>query len=136
VRKSRYSEEQIEAAVRQADAGASVAEIVRELGISESTFVVWKKRCGLETPESRELERLRIENLQLKRLVGNLTRDLQAHKRCALHGDKPDTAVEPGKSVDEALMASALEAASGGVRVSLMAAEMLLTSLAVARANS
>lgn len=46
MRKSRYSDEQIAAALRQAEIGTSVADITRKLGISEATFYVWKKRFG------------------------------------------------------------------------------------------
>ena len=56
MRKSRYSDEQIAAALRQAEIGTLVADITRKLGISEATFHVWKKRFGtLGTPEIREL---------------------------------------------------------------------------------
>jgi transposase-like protein len=44
VRKSRYSDEQIAATLRQAEIGTTVAEIARKLGISEATFYAWKKR--------------------------------------------------------------------------------------------
>ena len=43
VRKSKFSEEQIAMALRQAEAGTSVAQICRKLGISQSTFFRWKK---------------------------------------------------------------------------------------------
>jgi putative transposase len=76
VRKSRYSDEQIAAALRQAEIGTSVAEITRKLGISEATFYVLKKRFGtLGTPEIRELRQLRDENAKLKGLVADLTLD-------------------------------------------------------------
>ena len=76
MRKSRYSDEQIAAALRQAEIGTSVAEITRKLGISEATFYVWKKRFGtLGTPEIRELRQLRDENVKLKGLVADLTLD-------------------------------------------------------------
>lgn len=78
MRKSRYSDEQIAAALRQVEAGTPVAEITRKLGISEATFYVWKKRFGsLGTPEIRELRQLREENARLKRLVADLTLDRQ-----------------------------------------------------------
>jgi putative transposase len=78
VRKSRYSDEQIAAALRQAEAGTSIAEITRKLGISEATFYAWRKRFGsLGTPEIRELRQLREENGRLKRLVADLTLDRQ-----------------------------------------------------------
>jgi putative transposase len=76
VRKSRYSDEQIAAALRQAEIGTTVAEITRKLGISEATFYAWKKRFGsLGTPEIRELRQLREENARLKTLVADLTLD-------------------------------------------------------------
>jgi len=78
VRRSRYSDEQIAAALRQAEAGTSVAEVIRKLGISEATFYAWKRRFGsLGTPEIRELRQLREENARLKRLVADLTLDSQ-----------------------------------------------------------
>ena len=42
--KKHFSEEQIAFALRQAESGTSVAEIIRKLGISEQTFYRWKKR--------------------------------------------------------------------------------------------
>jgi putative transposase len=76
VRKSCYSDEQIAAALRQAEIGTSVADITRKLGISEATFYVWKKRFGsLGTPEIRELRQLRDENTRLKQVVADLTLD-------------------------------------------------------------
>jgi putative transposase len=76
VRKSRYSDEQIAAALRQAEIGTSMADITRKLGISEATFYVWKKRFGsLGTPEIRELRQLRDENTRLKQVVADLTLD-------------------------------------------------------------
>ena len=53
MRKSRYSDEQIAAALRQAEIGTPIADITRKLGISEATFYAWKKRFGsLGTPRS------------------------------------------------------------------------------------
>ncbi len=76
MRKSRYSAEQITAALRQADSGTPVVQITRKLGVSEATFYVWKKRFGrLGTPEIRELRLLREENTRLKQVVADLTLD-------------------------------------------------------------
>jgi putative transposase len=78
LRKSCYTDEQIAAALRQAEAGAPITEITRKLGISEATFYAWRKRFGsLGTPEIRELWQLREENARLKRLVADLTLDRQ-----------------------------------------------------------
>jgi putative transposase len=76
--RKRHSPEAIAQALRQADAGTPVAEIVRKLGIHENTFYVWKKRFGgLGTPEIRELRQLRDENTKLKKLVADLSLDRQ-----------------------------------------------------------
>gem|GEM_PF-724752 len=75
MRKSRYSDEQIAAALRQAEGGTPGADITRKLGI-KTTFHVWKKGFGsLGTPEIRELRQLRDENSRLKQVVAALTLD-------------------------------------------------------------
>ena len=73
---SRFSDEQIAHALRQAQAGTPVADIVRKLGVSEATFYAWKKKFGsMGTAEIRELRQLREENARLKRVVADLTLD-------------------------------------------------------------
>jgi len=76
--RKRHSPEQIAQALRQAEAGTPVAEIIRKLGVHENTFYSWKKRFGgLGTPEIRELRQLREENGKLKKLVADLSLDRQ-----------------------------------------------------------
>jgi putative transposase len=76
MRKSRFSEEQITLALRQAEAGTPVGEICRKLEIAETTFYRWKKQFGsLGVPELRELRLLREENRKLKQLVADLSLD-------------------------------------------------------------
>lgn len=76
MRTSRFTEEQIAMALRQAEAGTPVAEICRKLQVTESTFYRWKKKFGgLGVPELRELRQLREENGRLKRLVADLALD-------------------------------------------------------------
>lgn len=76
--RKRHSPEQIAQALRQAESGTPVAEIIRKLGVHENTFYVWKKRFGgLGTPEIRELRQLRDENTKLKKLVADLSLDRQ-----------------------------------------------------------
>jgi putative transposase len=76
MKKSRFTEEQILFALKQADAGQPVSDVCRQMGISEATFYVWKKRyANLGILEVRELRQLRDENARLKRLVADLTLD-------------------------------------------------------------
>jgi putative transposase len=76
MKKSRFTEEQITFALRQVDSGAPVADVCRQLGVSDATFYNWKKKYGnLGVSELRQLRQLRDENARLKRLVADLTLD-------------------------------------------------------------
>ena len=73
MKKSLYAEEQITYALRQAESGIPVADVCRQLGVSEASFYAWKKKYGkLGLTEIRELRQLRDENSRLKRLVADL----------------------------------------------------------------
>ncbi len=74
--KKRFTEERIAFALRQADAGTSVGEICRKMGVAEATFYRWRKvYAGMGVPEIRRLKQLEEENGKLKRLVADLTLD-------------------------------------------------------------
>jgi putative transposase len=76
MKKSKFSEEQIAYALRQAEGGSPVGDVCRQMGVSEATFYVWKKKYGqLGISEMREMRQLRDENARLKRLVADLTLD-------------------------------------------------------------
>ena len=76
MKKKRFSVEQITAVLKQAEAGATVGDLCRQVGISEQTFYRWKKAYGGMLPsEARELKQLRDENTRLKRVVADLTLD-------------------------------------------------------------
>ena len=76
MKKSRYTEEQIAFALRQAETGTPVAEVIRKIGISEQTFYRWKKVYGgLGVAEVRRLKQLEEENRKLKQLVAYLSLD-------------------------------------------------------------
>jgi putative transposase len=76
VKKSRYTEEQIAFALKQAEMGAPVAEVIRRMALSEQTFYRWKKMYGgLGVGELRRMKQLEEENRKLKQLVADLSLD-------------------------------------------------------------
>lgn len=76
MRTSKFTVEQIAQALRRVEGGVAVAEVCRDVGITETTFYRWKRKFGgLGTPELRELRQLRDENRRLKQLVADLTLD-------------------------------------------------------------
>jgi putative transposase len=78
MRKSRFTEEQIAFALRQAETGTKVSEVCRKMGVAEATFYNWKKKYGgLGVSELRRLKQLEEENRQLKKLVADLSLDKQ-----------------------------------------------------------
>ena len=78
MKRKRYTEEQIVYAVKQAEAGVPIEELVRKYGISVQTFYRWKKKySGLAASELRKLRDLEGENRRLKRMVADLSLDKQ-----------------------------------------------------------
>ena len=78
MKKRRFTEAQIAFALRGAESGSPVEQIIRKMGISEATFYRWKtKYAGLGVSELRRLKQLEDENKQLKQLVADLTLDKQ-----------------------------------------------------------
>jgi putative transposase len=76
VKKSKYTEQQIAFALKQAELGTPVEEVCRKMGISDATFYNWKKKYGgLGPSELRRLKQLEEENVKLKRLVADLSLD-------------------------------------------------------------
>ena len=76
MKKTRYTEEQIAFALKQAETGTRVEEVCRKMGISEATFYNWKKKFGgMGVSELRGLRQLEEENQRLKRLVADLSLD-------------------------------------------------------------
>jgi putative transposase len=76
VKKSKFTEEQIAFALKQAELGTSVEEVCRKMGIADATFYNWRRRYGgLGPSELRRLRQLEEENAKLKRLVADLSLD-------------------------------------------------------------
>ena len=76
MKRSKFSEEQVAYALRQAESGTPVGDVCRQLGVSEATFYAWKKKYAhLGVSELRRLRQLEDENARLKRVVADLTLD-------------------------------------------------------------
>ncbi len=70
MRKSKFTDDQIAFALKQAELGITVAEVCRKMGISDATFYKWRaKYAGVGPPELRRLRQLEEENRRLKQIV-------------------------------------------------------------------
>ncbi len=79
--KKRFSEEQIIAILKEAEAGLPVRELCRKHSISDVTFYTWRKKYGgLEISEARRLKSLEQENARLKKLLAESMLDTEALK--------------------------------------------------------
>jgi putative transposase len=76
MKKSRFTEEQITFALKEAEGGTAVADVCRKLGISQQTFYQWRRKYhGVGVAELRRMRQLEEENRKLKQLVADLSLD-------------------------------------------------------------
>jgi putative transposase len=79
--KRKYSEAEIIAALKRADAGLTYEQLGRELGVSKHTIYAWKaKYGGMNVSEAQRLRQLEDENGRLKKLVAELSLDKEMLK--------------------------------------------------------
>ena len=72
MKRSRFTQEQIIAILREQEAGVAVAELCRKHGVSSPTFYKWKAKFGgMDVSEARKLKALEEENGRLKRMLAD-----------------------------------------------------------------
>lgn len=90
MKKKKHTPEQIVSKLRKVETltaqGSTVAEAVKQIGVTEQTYYRWRKTYGgMDKAQVRELKELQQENARLKKLVADLSLDKQILKE-ALEG--------------------------------------------------
>lgn len=76
MKKTRFTETQIVNTIKEYEAGKSVFDLCRELGINKATFYNWnKKYSGMNSQELQRLKELEEENRKLKQMYAELALD-------------------------------------------------------------
>jgi len=81
MKRTRFTESQIVAAIKKQESGIPTKEVCRELGISDATFYNWKaKYAGMEVNDVRKMKDMEAELTQYKKIVAELTFENRAMK--------------------------------------------------------
>jgi putative transposase len=81
MKRSRFSEEQIIAILKEQESGVSVADLCRKHGVSDASIYKWKAKFGgMDVSEARRLRSLEDENAKLKRMLADAMLDNVALK--------------------------------------------------------
>lgn len=79
--KKRFSEEQIIGAVKRIERGENVRDLSREIGVTTNSLYAWRKKFGgMEVSEAKRMRALEHENARLKKIVADMTLDMQILK--------------------------------------------------------
>jgi len=81
MKKSKFSENQIVTILKEAEAGVSLDDLIRQHGFSKASFYKWKgKYSGMSVSELKRLRELEEENRRLKQMYANLSLEHAALK--------------------------------------------------------
>ncbi len=74
--RTKHTEAEMIAALKQMEAGRRAEDVAREVGVSKQTIYAWKaKYSGMSVSEAQEMKQLRDENTRLRKLVADLSLD-------------------------------------------------------------
>jgi len=97
MKRSKFSDEQILAIVKEGEAGRKVADLCRANGITEQTYYRWKaKYGGMELSELQRLKQVEDENRRMKHIVAEQTLDIQALKAVVAKSGRPHRSARGG----------------------------------------
>ncbi len=81
MKRSRFTQEQVIAVLKEHQAGAAVADLCRKHGISDATFYTWRSKYGgMEVSDAKRLRVLEDENARLKKLLAESMLDVSTLK--------------------------------------------------------
>ena len=81
MKRSRFTEQQVFAILKEVEAGAKVKDVCRQHGVSPATYFKWKSKYGgLELSELRRLKEVEQENFRLKQMYAETALENKALK--------------------------------------------------------